>query len=822
MLVFLGMQVGLYLSFERVVENPVSEPIQCLEETGPKKPSCLHKSRIDMPKQQLAKKYSNFPILPIKNTVIFPGVTVPLVVGRKKSLASIDAASSREDKAFVSLTQKNSEIENPSSEDLYHIGTQTVIRGLANSSGGVDLFVYGIKRVKLRGKLKIDPFLQGKFAKIPEPKDTGADTKALIRNISSLLQKVPRLSVVSTEYRNYITTIADSIESDINRAFLIAAIVSFDVRKAQQILESETKKSLLQRLYDYLFEEVQILELQKSINNKAATSIGKAQRDIWLKQQLQAIQSELGEDDVYDDEIVTLRNKLEEAELPEVAKNEGVNELKKLERMPSVSSEFQMIRSYLELLLDLPWHKKTEDLINIEKAFAILNEDHFDLEDVKDRLLEHLAVLKRNPDTKSPILCLVGPPGTGKTSIGQSIARALGRKFGRMSLGGVHDESELRGHRRTYIASMPGRIIQAIRRAGVNNPLIMLDEIDKLGCDFRGDPSSTLLEILDPEQNQKFFDTYLNVPFDISNVLFITTANILDTIPRPLLDRMEIIRLSGYSDYEKVEIARKYLLPKQIKNSGLATGEFEISNEDLHYIIRGYSREAGVRELERLLGKLTRKIVLKISKAENFNLTAKGFDELLGPKKFLDQSRRLQIAAGTAIGLAWTEVGGSVLYIESALFRDAKEDLFLTGQLGEVMKESARTAFSYIKSQAKPLGIDEGKFQHASIHIHVPEGAIPKDGPSAGTTLATALASLFLEKPVRNDTAMTGETTLTGLIAPVSGIKEKVLAAHREGIKRIILPRENKANVRELPKAVSNDLEFVFVSKFEEVFEKIF
>jgi ATP-dependent Lon protease len=546
--------------------------------------------------------------------------------------------------------------------------------------------------------------------------------------------------------------------------------------------------------------------------------MSKEQREYLLRQQLRAIQQELGEQNPEQAEVALLRQRLQEADLPDEVRKEAERELVRLEKLPSVAPDYQLTRTHLELILELPWRKGTPDIIDLPLARKVLDEDHFDLEEVKGRILEHLAVLKLNPHAKAPILCFVGPPGVGKTSLGQSIARALGRKFERMSLGGLHDEAELRGHRRTYIGAMPGRLIQAIRRAGVNNPLLMLDEVDKLGRDFRGDPAAALLEILDPAQNFSFRDNYLDLPFDLSKVFFITTANTLDTIPQPLLDRMELLRLAGYSEEEKLQIARRYLFPRQLTEAGLTPEQLVLPDEALRRIIRRYTREAGVRQLERALGRLTRKVALRFAEGQTQAVTVRPEDlaEMLGPERFFLEQIRQQLPPGVATGLAWTEAGGDVLYVEATLLPSGR-GLTLTGQLGQVMKESATAAQSYVWSHADELGIDRNLFRRSGVHIHVPAGAVPKDGPSAGVAMAAALASLYTHMPVRNDTAMTGEVTLTGLVLPVGGIKEKVLAAHRAGIRQVILPSENEKDLRDVPETVRREVKFTLAQRMDDV-----
>ncbi|HEX2387049.1 MAG TPA: endopeptidase La, partial [Candidatus Binatia bacterium] len=593
---------------------------------------------------------------------------------------------------------------------------------------------------------------------------------------------------------------------------------SLELEKEQSLLEAQTVSDCLRLMHSYLSHELQVLELRSKIANEAQTEMSKEQREYLLRQQLKAIQKELGGENPEQSELTLLRERVEKADLPEEVRKEVERELGRLERLPPAAPDYHVGRTYLDLLLELPWKTATDDNIDIGRARTVLDEDHYDLKEIKDRILEHLGVLKLNPTAKSPILCFVGPPGVGKTSLGQSIARALGRKFERLSLGGLHDEAELRGHRRTYIGAMPGRVIQAIRRAGVNNPVLMLDEVDKIGHDFRGDPAAALLEILDPEQNRTFRDNYIDLPFDLSKIFFITTANTLDTIARPLLDRMELLRLSGYSEEEKVEIAKRYLIPRQIKEAGLQPEHITIDDEALKALVSLYTREAGVRQLERTIGRIARKVAVLHAegKKEPVRVTRDNLAEWLGPRRFSTDQARKQLPAGVATGLAWTETGGDVLYIEATLLPSGR-GLTLTGQLGEVMQESARAAQSYIWSHAEELGIDRAMFRRYGVHIHVPAGATPKDGPSAGVTMATALASIYSRFPVRVDTAMTGEITLTGLVLPIGGVKEKVLAARRLGMTRVILPRDNQKDLSELPETVAKEMEFIFADKIEDV-----
>ena len=615
-----------------------------------------------------------------------------------------------------------------------------------------------------------------------------------------------------------VAQILDQIKQPLEQAYMLANLLGFDVEKQQALLASSTQQDAFRLMHESLAHELQVLTLQHQIATKANSELSREQRELILRRQLQAIQDELGEKSPEEAEVTELRKRLEQTDLPDTVRKVADKELAHLTRMPSAAPDYQVTRTHVELIMELPWNKTTDDTLDLDRATTILDEDHFDLKEVKERIIEQLAVMKLNPDANAPILCFVGPPGVGKTSLGQSIARALGRKFERMSLGGLHDEGELRGHRRTYIGAMPGRLIEAIRRAGVKNPLVMLDEVDKLGRDYRGDPSAALLEILDPAQNYQFHDNYLDLPFDLSKVFFITTANSLDGVPTPLLDRMEILRLSGYSDEEKTEIARRYLIPRRIKEAGLPSDRLLIPEDTLAQIIRRYTREAGVRELERMLGRIARRIATRFVKGHTEPVTVAVGDlgKLLGPERFFQEKARNQPALGVATGLAWTEAGGEVLYVEAVLLPGGSGGLTLTGQLGAVMQESARAAQSYIWSNAAELGVPKDRIEKSTTHIHVPAGAIPKDGPSAGATMAVVLASLYCGYPVRSDTAMTGEITLSGLVLPVGGVKEKVLAAHRAGIRRIILPKENEKDLQEMPEPVRDQIEFVFAERIQD------
>jgi ATP-dependent Lon protease len=760
------------------------------------------------------------PILPLKNTVLFPYLLMPLSVGRSSSLAAVQAALATEDKEIVLVSQRDPSVEAPSESDLYAVGTKAVIRKMSRPNENLmEVLVMGIDRVTISDLETHDGYLQAKVHAHPLPEDAGPEVEALHGAIVDLATKA--IELAQPQGPADMSRMLAQTEDPLRLVFLLASILSLDLQKEQHLLEAHTRVDALKMMHEYLNHEVQVLELKTNIANRARTEMNKEQREYLLRQQLRAIQAELGEKNPEQAEVDLLREQLAKTELPEEVQKDVERELSRLEKIPSASPEHNVIRTYIELVLELPWNKYTEDNLDVAHARRVLDDDHFGLKEVKERILEHLGVLKMNPNAKAPILCLVGPPGVGKTSLGQSVARALGRKFERMSLGGMHDEAEMRGHRRTYIGAMPGRLIQAVRRAGAKNPVLMLDEIDKLGRDYRGDPAAALLEILDPEQNKNFRDNYLDLPWDLSKVLFITTANTLDTIPRPLLDRMEILRLSGYTEEEKVEIAKRYLIPRQIKESGLTAEQAVILDDTLTKLIRSYTREAGLRRLERAIGRLTRKVALKFAEGQTEAVTIRPDDlvELLGPEPFTMDEMRKHVPAGVVAGLAWTETGGDVLYIEATLLPDGK-GLTLTGQLGDVMKESARAAQSWVWAHAEELGIEASLFKDSGVHIHVPAGAIPKDGPSAGITMATALASVYTKCKADTETAMTGEITLTGLVLPIGGVKEKVLAARRAGMKRVILPKGNQKDVRDIPEPARSEMEFIFVERIEEVLEK--
>ncbi|WHZ21923.1 MAG: ATP-dependent protease La Type I [Nitrospira sp.] len=769
---------------------------------------------------------TNLPILPLKRTVLFPGTMMPLTVGRDRSIAAVEAALKTEDKTLLVVAQRDAQTDQPTLQDLYTIGTKAVIKQTARTSEGhYNILIQGLERFVLLKLDQTDPYLQARVKQLPPPSERSTEVEALHRAILDIITELPKL--IQTPGVHEAVTALGTEEDPVVLAYRIASLLNLTLDGEQQLLEASTRADLLRGLYAALSREVQILQLRDKIASEAREKLGKTQREYLLREQLKAIQQELGEAESEESEIGSLGKKIREADLPEHVRKETDRELTRLAKTPSGSPEHQVIRSYLELVLELPWNRASEEHLDLAHVRNVLNEDHYGIKEVKERIVEHLAVLKLNPAAKAPILCLVGPPGVGKTSLGQSIAKAMGRTFERFSLGGLHDEGELRGHRRTYVGALPGRIIQAVRRAGVNNPVIMLDEVDKLGRDFRGDPAAALLEILDPAQNHTFRDHYLDLPFDLSKVFFITTANTLETLSQPLLDRMEIIRLNGYSEREKREIALRYLWPRRLKEAGLRAEDIDLPETVLDHIIGRYTRESGVRQLEQMLGRLTRKIAVTLAdrpsdvSATRVEITQPLLDEWLGQERFQPEEARKDLPPGVATGLAWTPTGGDVLYIETSLLPGSHE-LTLTGQLGDVMQESARAARSYLWSHAEAMGLDISRFKRNGLHIHVPSGAIPKDGPSAGITMATALASIYVGKPVRSDTAMTGEISLTGLVLPVGGIKEKVLAAHRAGLRRIILPKANEKDLKEIPEEVCQDLQLFLVQRLDEVLQAAF
>jgi ATP-dependent Lon protease len=767
---------------------------------------------------------SRLPVLPLKSTVVFPRIFIPLSVGRKRSLQLLEDLSGVERHIAVA-TQLDEDAEEVRFKDLHHVGTMVRVQHLLKlPDGTVQLAVLGLRRIRLTEALSEDPYLECAVEMLPESSESvlSIEREALMRRaISSFQQLVTLAPHLPAE----LASAAGAIDDPLHLSYYIANHIRLTTEQRQEILEMGSAKEKLERLLGHMAHELEVLELGRKIQSQAEEQMGKAQREYFLREQLKAIQRELGELDSEGGELVELRERIEKAGLPAEAKREAEREISRLERIPSASPESSVIRTYLELIVSLPWNVSTGGEVDVKKARSILDADHYDLDKVKQRIVEHLAVRRLKQERGStdrgrePILCFVGPPGVGKTSLGQSIARAMGRKFARASLGGVHDEAEIRGHRRTYIGAMPGRVLQAIRRAESNDPVFMLDEVDKIGADWRGDPSSALLEVLDPEQNKDFRDNYLDVPFDLSKVMFITTANALDTIPPALRDRMEVLHLSGYTEEEKVQIAERFLIPKQLLAHGLRAGEISISEEAIRLIVRQYTREAGVRNLEREIASVMRRDVADMAVRKRARAAVddvKRVRAALGKRRYYDDVAERIDRPGVATGLVWTPTGGEIIFVEAAL-TPGKGELKLTGQLGEVMKESAAAALSYLKSRAASLEIDPSLFDKNDIHVHVPAGAQPKEGPSAGVTVLTAMASLLTGRLVRDDVAMTGEITLRGRVLPIGGIKEKVLGAHRAGLRRVLLPRRNEADLDDIPADLRKQMQLVMVESIDEV-----
>jgi ATP-dependent Lon protease len=760
------------------------------------------------------------PLLPLRDIVIYPYMIVPLFVSREKSIRAVDEALG-EHRMILLTCQKDLDKEEPQQEDLYNVGTVAVImRMLKLPDGRIRILVQGVSRAKVESVNAAGDCLHARLQVMTEVlgPERSLEIEALMRNVRASMEKAASLGKnISPEVMAIIANLDDAGRL----ADLSASNLELKVDDAQSVLDIADTTARLRRVNELLNKEIEVLTVQQEINTQARADIDRSQREFYLRQQMKAIQTELGEGNELAEEIQQFREKIEAAKMPKPAEEDAIRQLKKLERMHPDAAETATLRNWMEIITDLPWSKSSKDNLDLQKAERILNEDHYGIQKVKERILEALAVRKLKEKPKGPILCLVGPPGVGKTSLGRSIARALGRKFIRLSLGGVHDEAEIRGHRRTYVGAMPGRIIQSLQQAGTNNPLIMLDEIDKVGADFRGDPSSALLEVLDPEQNNSFRDNYLGVTFDLSNVIFMTTANILDTVQSALRDRMEVIRLAGYTEEEKLEIARRHLLAKQMDENGITARDLNISRTALTAMIQRYTHEAGLRQLEREIGSICRKVARRMGEGHKgaVRVSVNNLHEFLGPPKIIPEEVLKKDQIGVATGLAWTAVGGDVLFVE-ALRMKGKGSLVLTGQLGEVMRESAQAAYSYAKSRARELQIDPDDFSNFDMHIHIPEGAIPKDGPSAGITLATALVSALSERPVRKDVAMTGEITLRGNVLPVGGVKEKVLAARRARVTKIILPAQNRRDLDEVPKELFKDIRFVFVENMRQVFRE--
>jgi ATP-dependent Lon protease len=776
-------------------------------------------------KEKVPSVPAELPLLPLKDTIVYPLTVYPLVIGKEKSIKLINDVTVG-DKILGLTAQKKADAEVSGISDIYSVGTMArILQMVKVPDGTLRVLVQGIERIKIAEFVQTDPFFRAKVESATEKTEKSVELEALMRGVSEVFQKMVTLAPNMPEE---LSAAAINIEDPRQLAYLIATNIRLDLPQRQEILEIDSVYEKLNKLMQYLNREVEVLELGRKIQGQARDQMQKAEREYLLRQQLSAIRKELGEETDDGSEIRIMREKIEEAKLPPEAEKEAKREVGRMEKLSSASPEYSVIRSYLEWMTNLPWNKTSATAIDIVKAKATLDEDHYDLEKVKNRILEYLSVKKLGDERgaqqeggakmREPILCFVGPPGVGKTSLGQSIARALGRKFMRQSLGGLHDEAEIRGHRRTYIGAMPGRIIQALKRVETKDPVIMLDEVDKVGADWRGDPSSALLEVLDPEQNKDFRDNYLDVPFDLSKVMFITTANQLDTIPAPLLDRMEVLHLPGYTEHEKLNIAKKYLVPKEIKANALKLEEIVIEDETISAIIKDFTREAGVRNLEREIANVCRKTAKAVAEGKPTPITVKTGDlhDYLGNPKYFAETAVMIDRPGVVTGLAWTPTGGDILFIEATMMPGTKQ-LTLTGQLGDVMKESAQAALSYVRSQTETFGINKDFFEKTDIHIHVPAGAIPKDGPSAGVTMTTAIVSMLTGRLVKHDLAMTGEITLRGKVMPIGGVKEKVLAARRAGIKTIILPEKNKNDLDDVPEDLRKEMEFIFVDTIDQV-----
>ena len=776
------------------------------------------KSLIETPEEAI-KIPDVLPVLPLRDIVIFPFMIVPLFVSRERSIHAVDQALA-ENRMIMLVAQRDLEKEEPGPTDVFEVGTAAIImRMLKLPDGRIRILVQGVSRARINFIEETPNYLKARIETLLETTaQPTLETEALIRNVRASMEKAVALGKnISPE----VMAIVANLDDAGRLADLAVSNLELKVEDGQSVLEQLDVTARLRRVNELLAKEIEVLTVQQEINTQAKGEIDRSQREFYLRQQLKAIQSELGEGNELAEDIAGYREKIAKAKMPKAVEEEVERQLKKLERMHPDAAETATLRNWLDIMVALPWSKSSKENLDLSKAEGILNEDHYGLEKVKERIVEALAVRKLKEKPKGAILCLVGPPGVGKTSLGRSVARALNRKFVRLSLGGVHDEAEIRGHRRTYVGAMPGRIIQSVQQAGTNNPLIMLDEIDKVSSDFRGDPSSALLEVLDPEQNFSFRDNYLNVPFDLSNVMFMTTANLLDTIQPALRDRMEVIRLAGYTEEEKLHIARRHLLPKQMEENGITAKHLTISDSALRHVIVLYTREAGLRQLEREIGRICRKVARRVAdgKTKRVHVTVKSLHDFLGVAKTEPDELLKHDQVGVATGLAVTATGGDVLFIE-ALTMKGKGHLQLTGQLGEVMRESAQAAYSYARARYKELGIDEEEFSKTDIHIHIPEGAIPKDGPSAGITMATALVSALAHRPVRKTVAMTGEITLRGQVLPIGGVKEKVLAAYRAKIQKIILPELNRKDMEEVPKEPQRDMEFVFVENIRQVLDE--
>ena len=765
---------------------------------------------------------ATLPVLPLKDTVVFPESVTPLAIGQERSIKLVENVVSG-DRVLALVTVKNPDAEQPGWDDLYEVGTAAVIHKMIKvPDGTLRILVQGVQRIKLDRQVQDDPYLMGEFIELPDELTEKPEVEALTRNVQNLFGRVIGLVPYLPEELQIAAANVDDPSALCN---LVASTLRLKTEEKQRLLELTDIEARLRDISAILNRELEVFELGSKIQSQVQEEMEKGQREFFLRQQLKAIQDELGESDPEAAEIAELRSTFDSMELPEDVRKVVDRELARLEKLPTAAAEYGVIRTYIDWIASLPWHTTTVDNLDLDNAKQVLDEDHFDLEKVKERILEHLAVSKLKNDTSGPILCFVGPPGVGKTSLGQSISRALGRKFARLSVGGVRDEAEIRGHRRTYIGAMPGTIIRHLRDAESMNPVVLIDEIDKMGADFRGDPASAMLEVLDPEQNKNFRDHYLDLPFDLSKTLFICTANTLDTVPAPLLDRMDVIQLSGYTEDEKFGIAKRYLVPKQVEAHGLGGDQVTITDKALRLIIREYTREAGVRNLERRLADVLRKAARQIAegkqRAKKLRIDEKRVRASLGPRRYEGEVRKRTSEPGVATGLAFTAVGGDILFFEATAY-PGKGRLTITGQLGDVMQESAQAALSWVRAHADKLGLEPDWFRENDIHLHVPAGAVPKDGPSAGITMATAIASLVRNQPVSEDVGMTGEITLTGQVLPIGGIREKALAAQRAGLKRIIMPRDNEPDLEELPKETKEQMEFVLVDTIDQVFDAAF
>jgi ATP-dependent Lon protease len=769
-------------------------------------------------KREAATFQEILPLLPLRGMIVFPYMVVPLDVGRDKSISALEEAMINE-RQIVLAAQRQAKITEPTEEDIYEIGTLAEIKQLLKlPDGTIRVLVEGLRRIRITQYVQADPHYRVKVAAVEEVNEKDNETEALMR---SALYQFEQLIKLSKKVPPEVMISVNNIEDPGRLADIITSHLNLKVEEKQEILEAISAHERLEILCSFLIKEIDILEIERKIHLRVRKQMEKTQKEYYLREQIKAIQKELGDADERMAEVEELRSKLSKLDLAETINEKVLKEIDRLAKMPPLAAEAVVVRNYIDWVLSLPWNTITEDRLDVKVAESILNEDHYGLEKVKERILEYLAVCQLTKELKGPILCLIGPPGVGKTSLAKSVARALNRKFVRFSLGGVRDEAEIRGHRRTYVGAMPGKIIQIMKQAGSRNPVILLDEIDKMSADFRGDPASALLEVLDPEQNFMFGDHYLEVPFDLSKALFLTTANTYHGIPRPLLDRMEVINISGYTEEEKVEIAKRHLFPKQCKEHGLEKQDLVITELILRQIINGYTRESGVRSLERQLAGICRKAALEIVKTSKkpVRLSKTMLQKYLGIPKYRHSTAEENDQTGVATGLAWTEVGGDILKIEVTPVK-GKGELILTGKLGEVMRESAQAAFSYIRSRAKELGIEEDFHEKYDLHIHVPEGAIPKDGPSAGITIATAILSALTERPVRKDVAMTGEITLRGRVLPIGGLKEKILAANRSGIKKVLVPRENEKDLEEIPANVARKIKIEMVESMDEVWHE--